>query len=216
MRSLSEKQRELLEIHLSKTRIRYVELYDEVYDHYASAYEQGNEEFENVLNNLHQQFTFEYIDANENCLTKKIFKNIRSIYKKEMISFLKWPKIIISVLSTIFLIVLASVMPATTFTYYILFPCMIFSVIPSGYYFIQEHRKLVKRNLKSASLEAMNKVLFLPCLLFQTFVFLSGISFDGFNITENPIFLGVLFIIVLPFNIITIDVYKQKIKYQLA
>ncbi len=217
MRTLTEDQRNLLKTHLSKTYIEYVELYDEIYDHYASAYEQGENDFESVLNNLDEQFTKEYINDNKTKLSKNIYKKVLALYKKEAIAFLLWPQIIISVLAVAIIMFLVYLLPYSTFLYYVLIPAMLLSLFPYLYFSIQIHRKLIlPLNLKSASYEATNKIGSVVVIAFNFLNFISIIVRDNTSDSNNPYILGVSVLLFGWYSVITLKVFKQRIKHQLA
>jgi hypothetical protein len=215
MRKLTEDQHEDLRQHLKQKNIEYVELYDEIYDHYASAFELGQEKLEDVNNRLDQTFTQEYIDDHRKQIDKRIFKGIRSVYKKEMSKFFRWPQIMASILSGLLIMTVAFAIPLDLFKFYILIPCYAIPMIPFLYFFIQEHRKLVPRNLKSASYQAMNKMAIIPLLVFNV---ANSITLFGDNSNQevSAFILGLSIIILIAYDIITIKVFKQKIKYQMV
>lgn len=212
MRNLTEEQQLFLKSHLTERRIEYIELYDEIYDHYVSAYESGNEEFEVLIKNLDQHFTQEYIDEQRETIVKRQYKNLLSIYKKELLSFFQWPQILTTVLLMIAVILLAHELENNIFMYYILIPNVVLLLIPFAYYGIQIHRKLIfPYNLKSAAYDALNKVGLIPVLIHNILIGINTISQEG-----QPWISAISVILIFCYTIISIKVFKQRIKYQIA
>ncbi|SMG10150.1 hypothetical protein SAMN05661096_00295 [Marivirga sericea] len=215
MRKLSDNQKEELQIHLKQKLIEYVELYDEIYDHYASAYELGNDNFENIINGLDQTFTQEYIDEHRKQISKRIFKNIRSVYKKEINKFFRWPQIVTSVLFVALIVAVVYLLPLYSSIWYILFPTIAIPIVPFIYFLIQEHRKLVPRNLKSASYQAMNKIGSLFSLVFNSALFFTSFA-DNWSHWVTAVVLGLSISVLIAYAVITLKVFKQKMRYQIA
>lgn len=215
MRKLTEDQKEQLKSHLKKKLIEYVELYDEIYDHYASAYEQGDEHLDKVIIRLDQTFTQAYIDDHRKKIHKRIFKNIRSVYKKEIRNFFKWPQMVTSVLSALLIMTIAYFLPTESLKLYVLLPLLAIPMVPFLYFFVQEHRKLVPRNLKSAAYEAINKIGIIPAIVFNVANLATFTGVDS-NKEVSAVILGLSIITLIAYDIITIKVFKHKVKYQMA
>lgn len=215
MRKLTQDQKEKLKNHLSQRKIRYVELYDEIYDHYASVYEFGKEELEETIHQLDAHFTQAYINQHKEQISKSIYKSLLANYKKEFASFFQWPQIVTSIVTGLLIIALAYLIPEDIYKLYILLPCFVIPFVPFAYFFIQEHRKLVPLNLKSAAFEVLNKLGIIPVLAFNA-VNILLIFGDHLNKVETAILLGISVLILIVYDIITIKVFKQKIKYQMA
>lgn len=94
MKAITSDQLDQLKTHLIKKPFKYEEVFNEVLDHYASAYEQSNQVLEEVVAELDMAFTHQKIDQ----INKKYFRDLRYHLRKTYFSILagnfRWPQLI--------------------------------------------------------------------------------------------------------------------------
>ena len=163
MRTLTTNQKQQLAIHLAKKPIEYIELYNELYDHYALAYENGENDFKNTLQILDQEFDYyKLVNINGN-LVDKTTKQANKIYLSEFKNFWRWPQII-STLAIIFLgYTLIEILPMDIIFWCILIPLTFFSIgLPSYGYMLSRLKKYGGKRLNSAHLQLLIFSFFQP------------------------------------------------------
>ncbi|HET8859080.1 hypothetical protein [Marivirga sp.] len=173
MRTLSREQKEQLANHLAKKPIEYIELYNELYDHYASSYENGNKQFEEVLRELDQHFDYQKVKTINANLLKKTKKSVNEIYWKEFKNFWRWPQIVSTLGFLLFGLIILEFLPIKVVMWSVIIPLLIFNVILTFYGLILKHRhKFGNKKFDSAHYQATQHYLNLPTSIFNLSIFL--------------------------------------------
>ncbi|ADR20669.1 hypothetical protein MATR_17060 [Marivirga tractuosa] len=220
MRTLTGKQKEQLANHIAKKPIEYIELYNELYDHYASAYETGENDFEATLEALDQEFDYyKLVSINRN-LVGKTMKMANTIYLTEFKKFWRWPQII-STLAIIFLgYTIIEFLPMDFIFWGILIPLSVLTIgIPAYGYILSRFKKYGNKRLNSAHLSATTHFIILPTSLFNLSASLPAFFLEPYQSREEfyvqhpvvPLFMILLF---LSLAFIGLKVFRTKIKVQ--
>jgi hypothetical protein len=68
MRTLTSAEKDQLSKHIAKKPITYIELYNELFDHYASTFEKGDISLEDTLAQLDEHFHYQKVNRIDNNL----------------------------------------------------------------------------------------------------------------------------------------------------
>jgi|GEM_PF-4610147 hypothetical protein len=220
MRTLTGKQKEHLSNHIAKKPIDYIELYNEFYDHYASTYENGDEDFKATLENLDQEFNYYKVKSINENLVAKTRKSVNQIYIEEFKNFWRWPQII-STLSIIFLAYsFIEFLPMKILLWYVFTPFLIFTTALLIYGGILTTRKKNSiKKFKSAHLTATHHFLSLPVTLFNLTVFLPALFFEPYKpriefYENHPLVPFILMMVFFIASYIGFKVFRTKIRVQ--
>jgi len=220
MRNLTQEQKMQLTEHIAQKPIKYIELYNELYDHYASAYERGKLTFPNTLVELDEHFHDDKIEAFNAYFLSKTKKTIRSVYWSEIKNFWKWPQI----LTTLGILVLAFISIKVVSMEFLLliglFPVLIFifTVSMKGY-FLGKRKSIGHKSFKSAHHKATEYYQQLPLHIFNMTVFFPLIVLGPLHqkihfYEQYPIIVFTMLALFLSAAYIGLKVYKTKIKVQ--
>lgn len=220
MRTLTTDQKEQLAQHIAKKPIEYIELYNELYDHYASTYEQGEKDFKKILEGLDQEFDYYKVKSINENLVDKTMKSINQIYVKEFKKFWRWPEIM-STLVILFLgYLFIELLPMKILVYYVFTPFLIFTtalLIYGG--ILTTKKKNGIKKFKSAHFASTHHFLSLPVTLFNLTVFLPALFLEPYKprieFYENyPLVPFILMMIFFIASYIGFKVFRTKIKVQ--
>lgn len=220
MRTLTSEQKEQLANHIATKPIKYIEFYNELYDHYASAYESGEKCFEDTLTELDKHFHTDKIEQVNKYVISKTKKVVRSIYWTELKGFWRWPQIIstfgILLLSALYI----KVVPMDLLLLIGIFPLLIFIMIISlKGYFLGNRKKVGNKKFKSAHHKAAEYYQQLPLHLFNMTVLFPlivlGPSTQKIHFYEKyPIIVFLLLALFLSCAYIGMKIYRTKTKVQ--
>jgi len=220
MRKLSTEQKDKLEAHIAKKPIEYIELYNELYDHYASAYENGEDSLEETLENLDAHFHYRKVKGINNQVLNKTQKAAFKLYCNEFKKFWEWPQIIatLTILTAIFFFL--DTLPMKYFLWGFMIPSMLFLLGLMFYpYVLRKTNKSTSKNLKSSFYAAIIPFLNFPITLFNLSIFLPILMLEPYNNRLNfyekyPIVPFTILMVFLTSIYIGIRVIKTKIKIQ--
>lgn len=220
MRNLTTEQKEQLADHIAKKPIEYIELYNELYDHYASTYEKGNDNFEDTLSKMDDHFYFQRVKTINDCLLKKTKRCVNKIYWKELKEFWRWPQIITTIGILLAGVTLIEFIAVKSIIWFVVVPILIFNI---GLFFyganIYRFKKNGNRKFKSAYFRAAQHYLTLPTSIFNLSIFLPimALAPDASKtlfFETYPLLLLFLMIIFLTAAYIGYKVVKTKINVQ--
>jgi hypothetical protein len=220
MRTLTQKQKEWLTKHIAKKPINYIELFNELYDHYASAFENGEESFDDTLLELDDHFHYQRVKRINGNLLKKTKRSVNKIYWREFKNFWRWPQIL-STLGILFLgLLLIETIPVKSIVWYILVPMLVINVGILVYGSILKYdKKQAGKKFESAHFNATQHYLSLPSTIFNLTIFLPVLVLEPgkptISIFEKYPFI-VLILLMLFFTSVYIGmkVFRKKIKVQ--
>ncbi|WP_375581407.1 hypothetical protein ABWH96_10495 [Marivirga tractuosa] len=180
MRTLSIEQKEKLAQHIAKKPIEYIELYNELFDHYASAYENGEETLEKTIKRLDEHFHYQRVKRINANLLKKTKKTVNEIYWKEFKNFWRWPQII-STLSILFLgFMLLEFLSIKFILWYVIIPLLVFNVGLIVYgQILRQRKKHGNKKFESAHFQATQHYLNLPTNIFNLSIFLPILTLES-------------------------------------
>ncbi|WP_296618932.1 hypothetical protein [Marivirga sp.] len=220
MRTLSSEQKEQLTNHIAKKPIKYIGLYNELYDHYASTYEIGENDFENTLEALDQEFDYYKVKSINDNLVDKTRKSVNQIYVEEFKNFWRWPQIM-TTLGILFLCYsFIEFLPMKIIVWYVFMPFLIFTsaiLIYGG--ILTKRKKYGNKRFESAHLASAHHFLSLPVTLFNLTVFLPALFLEPYKprieFYENyPLIAFILMMIFFIAAYIGFKVFKSKIRVQ--
>ncbi|WKV11679.1 hypothetical protein [Marivirga harenae] len=220
MKTITQEQKDQLAKHIANKPIDYIELYNELYDHYASAYETGEKNFEETLEQLDEHFHFQKVKRINDNLLKKTKKSVNDIYWNEFKNFWRWPQIL-STLGILFLaILLMGFIPVKSIVWYFLVPILALNVGLLIYGSILMYtKKRGKKRFKSAHFNATQHYLSLPTTIFNLTIFLPVLVLEPgkptISIFETyPIIVLLLLMLFFTSVYIGMKVFRTKIKVQ--
>jgi fumarate reductase subunit D len=220
MRNLTQAQKEQLADHIAKKPIEYIELYNELYDHYASTYEEGDENFEDTLAKMDDHFYFQRIKKINNNLLKKTKRSVNKIYWKEFKNFWRWPQIVTTLSLVLLGFILIEFIAIKSIFWYIIFPMIIFNV---GLFFygsnINRLKKIGNKRFKSAYFGATQHYLTLPTSIFNVSILLPIMALDPeasktLFFETYPFLVLFLMLVILAAAYIGFKVVRTKIRIQ--
>ncbi|WP_421873812.1 hypothetical protein [Marinoscillum sp.] len=94
MKSISPKEIDLLKDHLIKKPFKYQEVFLEVLDHYATAYEQSDETLDQTVTRLDQIFTPGKIEMINERYLKDLTRKMRKAHFTFFTNYFRWPQLI--------------------------------------------------------------------------------------------------------------------------
>lgn len=152
---LQKAHKERLANHIAKKPIEYIELYNELYDHYATTYEIGNQSFEDSLEELDNHFHYQRVNRINDNLLKMTKRSVNEIYWREFKDFWRWPQVLATIGALILGIVLIESVSIKTVIWIFIIPMVIFNLSlliygPALSFF----NKIGKKKFKSAHLNA--------------------------------------------------------------
>jgi len=220
MRKLSSEQKEQLQNHIAKRPVEYIELYNELYDHYASAYENGELSLEETLNELDEHFNYQKVKSINSKLLKKTKKTINDLYWREFKSFWRWPQVLTTICILLIGFFLFQNISVKGFVWFIIMPLLLFNVGLNVYGpLLKSLNKVGGRKLNSAHFNVSQHYINLPLTIFNLTTFLPIIvlssEYPGIHFYESyPFVLFVLFTLFISSAIIGFKVFRTKIKIQ--
>jgi hypothetical protein len=220
MRTLSTDQKEELAQHIATKPIKYIELYNELYDHYALAYENGEESFQQTVENLDEEFDYyKLVSINRNPVGKTM-KQANKIYLSEFKNFWRWPQII-STLAIIFLgYTFIKILPMNIIFWSILIPLTLLSIgIPAYGYTLSRLKKYGGKRLDSAHLSATTHLLILPTTILNLSTILPVFFLEPYQervvfYQQYPLMPLILILVILSLAYIGLKVFRTKIRMQ--
>ncbi len=217
---LTTLQKESLAEHIAKKPIKYIELYNELYDHYATACEEGDKSFEVTLAILDDQFNDDEVKAINKRLYKKTKKSVSSIYWMELKNFWRWPKIVGTLTFIIFGFALTELFAIKSIIWYVIIPILILNagIILYGLY-LSRNKLYGNKKFQSAHLDVSHFYLSFPMHFFNLSILIPTIFKDfealGINFFEQyPLIIFILMILINTSAIVGWKVFKSKIKVQ--
>jgi hypothetical protein len=224
MNRLDKDSTATLKDHLSKKPITYIELYEELYDHYASAYESSTTSLESVCNQLDTDFNDAYIAKLDRELPKKLNKSYRNAYWQEIKGFFRWPQFLITVLYVSTILLLVPYLGNKTVKLSLLIPSLSIPVTLMIFVWIKERQKTAKTTYKSAKLGPFIMYLNMGFTFFNFLNFTAPIFINMFNKEVNtesllkayPSFTSIVLLVISALTVAGFKVYQKKIKPQLA
>lgn len=220
MRNLNDIQKKNLAEHIAKKPIGYIELYNELYDHYASAYENGDGSFKETIEKLDDHFHYDKVKAINANLLKKTKKSVNGIYWSEFKNFWRWPQI----LTTLGVLLLAyftiEFLPMDKIMWYIFVPSLLFFVgILLNSYILTKTKKYGNKRFKSAHLASTHHYLTFPITLFNLSIFMPALFLEPYQ-PRSEFYINypvVPFVMMMFFFIaayIGLKVFRSKIRVQ--
>lgn len=217
---LRNEQQELLAQHIAKKPIEYIELYNELFDHYASAYENGEDSFEAVIEQLDDHFHYQRVKRINENLLKKTKKSVNEIYWTEFKNIWRWPQII-STLGILFLgFTLIKFLSIQSIMWFVLMPLLVFNVVLIVYsLFLRQRKKYANKKFESAHFQATQHYLSLPTTVFNLSFFLPVLALETGKSTiqvfeKFPIIVLGLLILCVAMAYIGFKVFRSKIRVQ--
>jgi hypothetical protein len=220
MRTLLTQQKEHLAQHIAKKPIKYIELYNELYDHYASTYETGDDDFESTIAILDQEFDYFKVLSINNNLVSKTRKAINRIYLNEFKNFWRWPQI----MTTLSILVLGyftiEFLPMDIIMWYVFIPLILFFGVLLLYSGILTRRKKYgNKRFESAHLASAHHFISLPITLFNLTIFLPAFFLEPYQVrtefyVKHPLVPFILMMVFFIAAYIGFKVFRTKIKVQ--
>jgi predicted permease len=202
--------------YLQKKPIRYIELYNELYDHYATGYEEGNQDFETSLASTDEQFTWELIHEINQKVPKKTQKSLNQTILSEFRSFWKWPQILASLLVLLLTFILFIQLHYKVSAYIVGSVLIPYILLLTGLILYPKFTK--KKKYKSAYVDATSGTLILPVSLFNLSIFLPiliGEEGNKFDLWSAYPLVPTIILLLFLFSIhIGYKVYKTKVRLQ--
>ena len=99
MKSISSEELDLLKEHLMQKPFKYEEVFNEVLDHYATAYEKSTADIEIVLSELDQHFTYRKVDEINSRYLNDLKKHLRKSHWTIFLGNFRWPQLMYTVIS---------------------------------------------------------------------------------------------------------------------
>ena len=220
MRILTPEQKEQLALHIAKKPIDYIELYNELYDHYASAYEKGDESFEEVIEQLDDHFHYQRIKSINANLLKKTKKSVNEIYWTEFKNFWRWPQIVTTLIVLFLGFMLIEFFPIKSIMWFVIIPLLIFNVSLIVYSLILKQRnKYGNKRFESAHLASTHHFFRLPITLFNLTIFLPAFFLEPYQVrtafyANHPLIPFILMMVFFIAAYIGFKVFRTKIKVQ--
>ncbi|MGJ3236161.1 hypothetical protein [Marivirga sp.] len=220
MRTLTAEQKTQLANHIAKKPIDYIELYNELYDHYASSYEKGEKSLEETLEELDDHFYYQRVKRINSNLLKKTKKSVNEIYWREFKNFWRWPQIV-STLGILFLgLLLIETIPVKSIVWYILVPILVINVGLLLYGSILKYlKKQAGKKFESAHFKATQHYLSLPTTIFNLTIFLPVLVLEPSEPTisifeKYPAIVLVLLMLFFTSAFIGFKLFRTNIKVQ--
>ncbi|MGM0581209.1 MAG: hypothetical protein ACQETL_11050 [Bacteroidota bacterium] len=220
MRTLSSIQKEQLAKHIAEKPIEYIELYNELFDHYSSAYEKDEESFDATLEALDDHFHHQKVKSINHNLLKKTKSSVNEIYWAELKDFWRWPQIISTIGFLIIIIALINFTSIKLLVWYIIIPMLFFntSLLLYGTY-LRKRKKYGNKKFKSAHFNASQHYLNLPTTIFNLCIFLPVMALESDSsrvlFFENyPVVVFILLILFSTSAYIGFKVFRTKIRIQ--
>ncbi|SMG10143.1 hypothetical protein SAMN05661096_00294 [Marivirga sericea] len=217
---LTKEQQDLLANHIAKKPIDYIELYNELYDHYASAYENSEGTFEETLEKLDEHFHYQKVKSINAGLLKKTKKSVNDIYWTEFKNFWRWPQIVTTLGLIILGFTLLQLVSIKLIMWSVVIPMLIFNagIFLYGQY-LGRKNEYGSKKYKSAHLYASQFYLTFPTSIFNLAVILplmaGSPNTPGIHFFEQyPIIVLILMTLFLSSATIGLKVFKSKIKIQ--
>ncbi|WNB17047.1 hypothetical protein [Marivirga arenosa] len=220
MRKLSSEQKEFLEAHIAKKPIEYIELYNELYDHYASAYENGELSLEETTEDLDKQFHDRRVRSINSQVLNKSQKAANILYKNEFGKFWKWPQVLTTVSLLIIIFLFEDTFPMKFILWGFMIPSLLFLVGLMFYpIFIRKTNKNKAKNFKSSFYKSFITFVNLPISLFNLSLAIPILFLEPYQdrlifYEKYPIIPFTLLTVFLITIFIGLKVMRTKIKVQ--
>ncbi len=184
MRRLNEVQKKYLAEHIAKKPIEYIELYNELYDHYATTFENGNQEFEKTISRLDIIFDDLKIKRINSNLLNNTKKAVRDTYWREFKKIWCWPQIFIAMTILLGGITILRSVPIEALFMFCINPVLILFLILTSYGFILRWtKKYGHKKLRSAHNKACDYYLRLVFNINSMSIFLPLFAFGPYSDT---------------------------------
>jgi len=128
MREISQIQLSEFVNHLSAKKFSYQEVFDELLDHYASAYEQSEKSVKEIIQELDQDFTQSKIEKIESRYLEDLKVKLRKSYFHLLAKRFKFPKIVVTILLVVLFWIATPYLARKEFISLTLF--VVFSALP--------------------------------------------------------------------------------------
>lgn len=219
MRTLTKDQKKYLAEHIAKKPIKYIELYNELYDHYASAYENGDGSFESTISQLDVQFIDEEVKAINKKIYKKTRKSVNAIYWKNFKNFWSYPHILSTLVFLVLGIFLIEIFQIMTIIRYVVFPIIIINAIISIYgIYLSRIKEYGHKEFQSAHLNASALYWLIPMQILNICMIKPSFITDtkwGMHYFENYPFIILFFMILFYISsFVGWKLFNSKIKVQ--
>ena len=109
MRTIKPEELEDLKKHLLEKPFKYEEVYNEVLDHYATAYEESEETLEKLINDLDQKFSNSKIEEINTRYFDDLKRSLRKSHWTIFIGHLRWPQLAFTLILSIALVFISPV-----------------------------------------------------------------------------------------------------------
>jgi hypothetical protein len=219
MKLTKEQQAQLAE-HIAKKPIEYIELYNELYDHYASAYEKGDQSLEETIDELDDHFHYQKVKSINANLLKKTEKSVKGIYWSEFKNFWRWPQIVTTLGFLLLGFTLLEFLPMKLIMWSVVIPMVAFNggIVLYGLY-LSRRKEFASKKFKSAHLEASQFYLTFPTSIFNLAVILPLMAgkpdTPGIHFFEQyPIIVLIFMTIFFTSAVIGLKVFRSKIRIQ--
>lgn len=217
---LTKEQQDLLAYHIAKKPIDYIELYNELYDHYAAAYENSEGTFEQTLEQLDEHFHYQKVKSINTGLLKKTKKSINQIYWTEFKDFWRWPQIVSTSGILILAALLVKLVETKIIMWSIVMPILVFNagIVIYGVLLRQKNKKGNKK-FESAHLSVTQHYLTFPTTLLNLSLFLPVLALQADKnhydfILQYPLIVFGLLLICTTSAYIGLKVFRSKIRIQ--
>ena len=144
MKTITKTELDTLKEYLGTKSFRYEEVYNEVIDHYATAYENSESSLDQVINDLDQKFSNKKIEE----INTRYFNDLKSSLRRShwtiFMGNFRWPQIVYTLLIALVCRGVAPFLMQSEWAIYPIFLILAFTPITLGfyYYFIWVFKKL--------------------------------------------------------------------------
>tara|TARA_Y100001949_G_C15963868_1_gene320583 strand:- start:88 stop:747 length:660 start_codon:yes stop_codon:yes gene_type:complete len=107
MRAIKPEELQYLKKHLLEKPFKYEEVYNEVLDHYASAYEESEETLEKVINDQDQKFSNSKIEEINSTYFNDLKKSLRKSHGTIFMGHFRWPQLVYTIIAAAVLMLLS-------------------------------------------------------------------------------------------------------------
>ncbi len=156
MNKITNDELKTLRDHLLKKPFKYEEVFDEVLDHYASAYEQSELSLEEVISNQDHQFPNNKIED----INRRYYNDLRRHLRKDHFSIFlgnfRWPQLLTTLLLAVLFLALGPLVVQYKLLGIVLFSTFVIAPMFFGLFYYSKwgYRKLLgKTKLKNAHAE---------------------------------------------------------------
>ncbi|WP_421873810.1 hypothetical protein [Marinoscillum sp.] len=156
MKSISAEELDQLKGHLMKKPFKYEEVYHEVLDHYATAYERSSESLGEVRVELDKDFSDNKVEDINSRYFDDLKRSLRKSHGTIFMGHFRWPQLMYTLIATIVLWVITPFLMVNSKVVYVAFACLTVTPAVVGlylYFYWAVKRLRGKTKLKNAHAE---------------------------------------------------------------